>query len=159
MEPLLVVRSGSQIYREYALREIAAHYPVVLLDDRPNTWQAPYVLDFVQVPLTDAEALLAVVSQLKERYRFKGVFSYDEALVVETALVAEALRLPSNSVNTARRCRDKHLMRQAWQRAQVPSASSYLVHSPGEAEEVAARIGYPVVLKPRGLAASVGIIR
>ncbi len=159
MGPLLVISSGSQLYREYALQAIAAHFPIVLLNDRPKTWQAPYLLDFVQVPLTDAEAVLTVVSELKQRYRFSGVFTYEEAFVVEAALVAESLNLPSNSVQTARLCRDKYLMRQAWQTALVPSACSYLVRSLSEAEEVAEKIGYPVVVKPRGLAASVGVIR
>jgi biotin carboxylase len=159
MKPLLVISSGSQIYREHALQTLAAHYPVVLLNPRPNTWQAPYILDFVQVPLTDQQAVLSAVSELKERYQFGGVFTYDEAFVVETAMVAELLNLPSNSVQTARLCRDKYLMRQTWQNAGVPSARSFLVQSLSEAEEAAEKIGYPVVIKPRGLAASVGVLR
>src|SRR4051794_4408274 len=121
MRPLLVISSGSQIYRECALQAIAAHYPIVLLNQKPSTWQAPYLLDFVQVPLTDIEAVLTVVSELKERYQFRGVFTYHEAFVEVAAKVAEVLNLPSNSVKTAHLCRDKYLMRQAWQNAHVPS--------------------------------------
>lgn len=159
MDPILLIGSGSQFYREYALQAIATRYPVVLLNDKPNTWQAPYLLDFAQVSLIDREAVLAEAARLKKQYHFSGVLTYDEAFVEEHAAVAEMLQLPSNSVQTAHVCRDKHLMRQVWQEAGVPSAQSFLVSSLSEAQEAATKIGYPVVLKPRGLAASVGVIR
>ncbi len=159
MDPLLLIGSGSQFYREFALQALAAQYPIFLLDNKPNTWQAPYLVDFAQVALTDREAVLAKVTELRRQYQFKGVLTYDEAFVEEHAAVAELLQLPSNSRQTARLCRDKHFMRQAWAEAGVPSARSILVTSLSDAQEAAARIGYPVVLKPRGLAASVGVIR
>lgn len=159
MDPLLVIASGSQFYREYALQAVARRYPVVLLNDKPNTWQAPYLLDFVQVPLIERNAMLEGAARLHERYRFAGVLTYDEAFVEEHAAVAHLLQLPANSVQTARLCRDKYLMRQCWLEAGVPSARSVLVQSQSAAQEAAASIGYPVVLKPRGLAASVGVIR
>jgi len=159
MDPLLIIASGSQFYREYALQAVARRYPVVLLNDKPNTWQAPYLLDFAQVPLIDKAAVLGEAARLHERYHFAGVLTYDEAFVEEHAAVAEMLQLPANSIHTARLCRDKYLMRQQWQSTGVPSAQSMLVTSESEAQEAAARLGYPVVLKPRGLAASVGVIR
>jgi biotin carboxylase len=159
MDPLLIISGGTQLYREYALRALAADYSIVLLDHRPNTWQAPYLHDFAQVPLIDKEAVITVAAALKERYSFRGVVTYDEAFVEETAMVAEYLGLPTNSFETVHHCRDKHLMRQVWRDARVPSARSYLVTSLDEAEEAAQEIGYPVVMKPRGLAASVGVIR
>lgn len=159
MEPLLLIGSGSQFYREYALQAIARRYPIVLLNDKPNTWQAPYLLDFAQVSLIDREAVLVEAARLKRLYHFKGVLTYDEAFVEEHAAVAEMLHLPANSPQTAHICRDKHLMRQRWQEAGISSARSILVNSLSEAQAAAASIGYPVVLKPRGLAASVGVIR
>jgi biotin carboxylase len=159
MDPLLLIASGSQFYREYALQAVARRYPVVLLNDKPNTWQAPYLLDFAQVSLIERKAVLEGVARLQEKYHFAGVLTYDEAFVEEHAAVAEMLQLPANSVQTARLSRDKYLMRQRWQRSGVPSAQSFLVNSESEAQEAAARTGYPVVLKPRGLAASVGVIR
>src|SRR5260370_15644311 len=159
MDPLLLIGSGSQFYREFALQALAAQYPIFLLDNKPNTWQAPYLVDFAQVALTDREAVLAKVTELRRQYQFKGVLTYDEAFVEEHAAVAELLQLPSNSRQTARLCRDKHFIRQACAEAGGPSARSILVTSLSDAQEAAARIGYPVLLKPRGLAASVGVIR
>ncbi len=159
MKPLLVISSGNQTYREYAFRSIAERYAIILLNDKPKTWQAPYVLDFVQVTLTDHKAVIATARALAERYQLAGVFTYDEPFVEIAAEVAKTLNLPYNTPETARLCRDKHLMRQAWDRAQVPSAHSYMVRSVQEAERAIEQIGYPVVLKPRGMAASAGVIR
>lgn len=159
MDALLVLSSGSKFYREHALSSIAAHYPIVLFNEQPITWQAPYLLDSTVVALTQRESLLAKVNEFKERYHFKGVLTHNEAFVEESAVVADLLNVPSNSLYTSQLCRDKHLMRQTWQTANVPSARSILVNSLDEAQEAAATIGYPVVLKPRGLAASVGVIR
>jgi biotin carboxylase len=159
MDPLLLIASGSQFYREYSLQAVSRRYPIVLLNDKPNTWQAPYLLDFIQAPLTRRDVVLEEAARLQKRYHFTGVLTYDEAFVEEHAAVAQMLQLPANSVQTARLCRDKHLMRQRWQTCGVPSARSLLVRSQSEAQEAAAGIGYPVVLKPRGLAASVGVIR
>ena len=159
MDALLVLSSGSQFYRGHALRALAARYPIVLLNEQPITWQAPYVLDSAVVALTQRDILLAKVEELKGRYHFKGVLTHNEAFVEESAAIAELLAVPSNSVQTAHLGRDKHLMRQTWEASHVPSARSVLVHSLAEAQKAATTIGYPVVLKPRGLAASVGVIR
>jgi biotin carboxylase len=56
------------------------------------------------------------------------------------------------------RCRDKHLTRQAMAAARVPQPESVLVADVEEALAVAERIGYQVVLKPRALAASLGVV-
>jgi biotin carboxylase len=158
-DALLVLSSGSQFYREHALSAVAAHYPIVLFNEQPITWQTPYLLDSAVVALTQREALLTTVNEFKERYHFKGVLTHNEAFVEESAAIAEMLNVPSNSLRTAHLCRDKHLMRQAWKMSAVPSARSVLVSSFEDAQKAAAMIGYPVVLKPRGLAASVGVIR
>ena len=57
------------------------------------------------------------------------------------------------------RCRDKHLTRTALAQAGVPQPESVMVSSVVEALSVAAEIGYPVVLKPRAMAASLGVVR
>ncbi|MEU9346725.1 acetate--CoA ligase family protein [Streptomyces sp. NPDC048278] len=41
----------------------------------------------------------------------------------------------------------------------VPSALSYLVEDPDQAVKIADKLGYPVVVKPRGHAGSAGVLR
>jgi biotin carboxylase len=61
-------------------------------------------------------------------------------------------------VEAARNCRDKRRTRQVLATAGVPQPESVAVASLDEATRQAARIGYPVVLKPRGLGASQGVV-
>jgi len=159
MKKLLMISSGNRLYREYALRSIASHYEIVMLHDQPETWQKPYVVDFRQVPLTDYAVVMSAAQDVAHKHHLDGVFTYDEPSIEVTAMIAKELALPANSPASARLCRDKFAMRQAWTRAGVPSAYSYLVSSPGQAADIAAEIGYPVVLKPRSMAASIGVVR
>lgn len=40
---LLVIGSGPRPMRSYLLEQTAAHYPLLLINDAPLTWQKPYV--------------------------------------------------------------------------------------------------------------------
>jgi biotin carboxylase len=57
------------------------------------------------------------------------------------------------------RCRDKLLTRQALGTAGVPQPRWALAGGVQDALAAAERIGYPVVLKPRAMAASLGVVR
>ncbi|MBA2681890.1 MAG: ATP-grasp domain-containing protein [Ktedonobacteraceae bacterium] len=156
---LLIISSGNRIYREYALRSIATHYDLMMLHDEPLTWQEPYLIDFKQIDITDKEKVLAAARALAQRHQIAGILTYDEPSLEVTAAAAENLQLRHHCPASARLCRDKFAMRQTWDRAGVPSARSRLVFSLQEAGEAANQIGYPVVLKPRSMAASIGVIR
>lgn len=159
MEILLVIGSGAQIYREYALSAIAKKYAIVLINSSPLSWQKPYVIDYAQVPLTDEALVFEVVHQMAQKYSFSGVFTYDEPSLEIANLVAHNLHLPHNNRETIRACRDKSLMRHYWQQKAIPSAQSYLSFSLEETRKAAVEIGFPVVLKPRSMGASIGVIR
>lgn len=159
MEHLLVIGSGSQSYREYALKALAEKYAIILLHSDLLHWQKPYILDHTQVALTDKDATLAAARQIAQKYELAGVFTYDETAVEIAALIAQDLHLLHNDIETIHMCRDKFLMRQRWQQKGVPSAQSYLSFSLEEATEAATKIGFPVVVKPRSMAASIGVIR
>jgi biotin carboxylase len=60
--------------------------------------------------------------------------------------------------DTVERCRDKLLTRLALARAGVPQPAAREAASLAEAHAGAAEIGYPVVLKPRALGASQGVV-
>jgi biotin carboxylase len=158
MGALLVIGSGYQPYREYILEALARSAPVVLLQEAPMTWQAPYVCDIRCAPSIDVQAVLAAAHELDRQHRLAGVLTYDETAVELTALIATELGLPTHSPAAARRCRDKLASRRALALAGVPSARSVLVRSLSEAGVAAQEIGYPVVLKPRALAASMGVV-
>ena len=121
------------------------------------TWELPYLAGHTVVDTLDADAMTEAVRAIPERVA--GILSYDEARIAATAVVAERFGLPTSPPRAVLRCRDKWLTRQALAAAGVPQAASVAVASPDEAVTAAARIGYPVVLKPRNLAASFGVSR
>ena len=91
-----------------------------------------------------------------------AVVAVDDQGVRTAALAAERLGLKTSDPEAVARTRDKAAMRTALARAGVPQPD-YRVTDRGEpAESIAALgtdLGYPVVLKPFGLAASRGVIR
>ncbi len=88
-----------------------------------------------------------------------GVFSYDETLVVTTALIAERLGLPGLTFRGADNCRNKHNTRRLLTAAGLPQPQFAYVTGADEALATADSFGYPVVLKPRGMGASIGVIK
>lgn len=153
--PLLVVGAGSRTYREYAFRSVAAAHPVHLLADRPPTWELPYLAGHGLVDTSDPAALLAAAADLAPA----GVLTWDDTRVVQTATVAEKLGLPGAGTAAALACRDKHRTREALAAAGVPQAASVLVETLPAARAAAEQVGYPLVLKPRALNASMGVVR
>src|SRR5262249_33825945 len=86
-------------------------------------------------------------------------FTYDEPQVIATARIADRLGLPGLSAAGAQRCRNKYETRLALTAAGLPQPRFRLVDTAEDAGKAAATLGYPVVLKPRGMAASIGVVR
>lgn len=157
---LLIIGTGARQYREYLLSSISTEYRVHLFVPREPTWEREYTTGWTVVPrLGDARALIDAARALAAGAVIDGVLCWDEGLVLPTAAVAAALGLPGGDPDAVGRCRDKHLTREALAASGVAQPCSVLVGSVEEALEAAARIGYPVVLKPRALAASLGVVK
>lgn len=160
-ETVLVVGSGTREYREYLLRSAASRAYLWLLDEAAPTWQSPHLAGSSQVAPSNVNALIAEARSVAEHRKVRGVFCYDEALILPAAQVAEALGLPGPTVTAVRNCRDKHRTRALLRDAGLPQPKFALVADLEEAAAAAEWIGYPVVVKPRGLGASrgVGLVR
>lgn len=157
---LVVIATGMRLYREYLLRSIATRYRVHLLCSAEPEWERGYIAGATVLPSTlDADALVAAARVLAFREPVAGVLCWDEARILQTAAVAQALDLPGGDPDMILRCRDKHLTRQALDAAGVAQPRSVLVGTVEQALAEAEQIGYPVVLKPRALAASLGVVR
>ncbi|MEO6703743.1 MAG: ATP-grasp domain-containing protein [Jatrophihabitantaceae bacterium] len=156
---LLLISTGDRLFREYLLAPIAEHYRIHLFLAAEPQWESQYV-DAVTVlaDTLDAEAMIVAASELNERDPINGVLCWDEARILPAAKVAEALGLPGGDPQAVLRCRDKHLTRELMAAAGVPQPRSVLVETAEQAIAAATEIGYPVVLKPRGVAASLGVV-
>ncbi|MGE5829262.1 MAG: ATP-grasp domain-containing protein [Micromonosporaceae bacterium] len=159
---LLVVGTGFHDYREYLLNSIASRYRVHLLLGTEPTWERPYISSFTSLDLTDtidATNMIDAAREVAAHDSVAGVLSWDEARILQSAKVAAALGLPGGDPDMVMRCRDKHQTRTALAAAGVPQPRSVMASSVDEALAAAAEIGYPVVLKPRAMAASLGVVR
>jgi len=163
---VIVIGSGRRLYRQYLLEGAAGRRPLWLIDEVPATWQRPFVVGDSAVAMLDhdrsdpdeqgiADATVAV----SRNRPISGVFTYDEGLVMAAARLAERFGLPGATVAGADACRDKSRTRAALTAAGLPQPRFELVHTLTEAAAAAGRFGYPVVLKPRGLGASMGVVR
>lgn len=159
---LLLIGTGGRQYREYLLSSIGRRYRVHLLVGAEPTWEREHVTGWTVLDLRDtiaADELCATARALADDEPLSGVLAWDEARVLQAAKVAEALRLPGGDPDVAMRCRDKQLTRAALEAAGVAQPRSALVSDVDEALAAAESIGYPVVLKPRAMAASLGVVR
>ncbi|TDP94074.1 ATP-grasp domain-containing protein [Labedaea rhizosphaerae] len=156
---VLVIATGKRDYREYLLRSIATEYRVHLLLDHEPGWEQEYIVGSSTVDLTDTIGAGGLIEAARKVPGVAGVLTWDEARVLQAAKVAQDLGLPGGDPDAVLRCRDKHLTRVALDQAGVPQAKSILVSGVDEALAAAESIGYPVVLKPRAMAASLGVVR
>jgi len=156
---LLLISTGDRLFRQYLLAPIAKHYRIHLFLNAQPGWETDYV-DAVTVlaDTLNAEELICAARELNGRDPIDGVLCWDEARILAASKVAEALGLPGGDPEMVLRCRDKHLTRELLAEAGVPQPRSVLVETAEQAAQAAAEIGYPVVLKPRGVAASLGVV-
>jgi biotin carboxylase len=156
---LLLVGTGARPFREYLLESIAAEYRIHLFTAAEPSWEKRYLDDSTVLPsLLDPGELVAAAHRLDDDDPVDGVLCWDEALVHATGAVTGALGLTGPSADTVLNCRDKHRTRAALAAAGVPQPESVLVPDVEAALSAAERIGYPAVLKPRALAASLGVV-
>ncbi|HEX6870740.1 MAG TPA: ATP-grasp domain-containing protein, partial [Micromonosporaceae bacterium] len=151
---VVLVGSGLEVYRGYLLRSLAREHRVWLLADREPSWETPYLVGHTSLDTSDVDAMAAAAGPLAPA----GVLTWDDNRVVQVARLAQVLGLPGCAPEAALRCRDKHATRSALAAAGVPQARSTMVASLGQARQVAAGFGYPVVLKARALNASIGVV-
>jgi hypothetical protein len=154
---ILIIGSGYQEFRQYVLEGVAARCDVLLLNGGHVDWQADYALDHRTADLTDPEAVRAAVAELTAGRTVDGVVTWEEKLLPISARIGTELGVPAIPEQAARACRDKALQRAAFARHAVPSAAHRLAGTVEEALRAAAEIGFPVVVKPRGQAASIGV--
>jgi formate-dependent phosphoribosylglycinamide formyltransferase (GAR transformylase) len=127
--------------------------PVGYLDGELRHWLADYeqVQSVVHEP-----SLLEAVRRIQKRVWVDRLEATVEAHIMPTAKVREACAIPGTSVQTAWLCRDKPSMKEALRAAGVPCAQSSSVESPQAAREFVARVGYPLIFKPRAGAGAAG---
>lgn len=96
------------------------------------------------VDITDCQG----AAEAARRHGVHGVMAINEFGVRTAAYIAGALGLAGNSMATAVAANDKGVMREVWQSSGLPIPRFRTVQSLREAQDAAAEIGYPVIVKP-----------
>lgn len=156
-DSLLFFGGGHPEYRLWELDQFRSEYRLKLITARNPTWEPDYFSEIELAEPRDSGAVADAAQRLAKDGTVRGVVCYHEPAIEVAAHTAAELGLPSLPARAARLCRDKHGARQSFDKHGVPSAKSILVHSSAEAVSAATRIGYPVIVKPRALAASFGV--
>lgn len=157
---LLVIATGMQLYRQYLLRSISTEFRIHLFHTAEPTWERAYLTGWTVLPSTaDGIAMAETARTLNKEEPIDGVLCWDEARIHATAQVAEALGLRNGDPAVIQRLRDKGQTRQALAAAGVAQPRSVPVRTLPEALAAAEQVGYPAILKPRGLGASLGVVR
>ena len=161
---VLQLSSGFQPYREYLMAGASKRSPLWLIDDEPASWQLAYLDGSSTVkPLAgpglvlDHDGLIAAAEAVARERGVRGVYTYDEPSVVATALIADRLGLPGLTAEGAEGCRNKLRTREALTAAGLPQPRFAPAATTQQAIDAGTAIGYPVVIKPRGMAASIGV--
>jgi hypothetical protein len=134
------------------LHAVGAH--VIGIGERPADWLDDelrhWLGDYIQLhSVTDEGALHTAVRAVQDRLWVDRLEATVEAHVLPAARVREACQIPGTSVHTAWLCRDKPAMKAALREAGIPCAQSIGTCDAAEARDFAARVGLPLIVKPR----------
>ncbi len=98
--------------------------------------------------VVDDGALFEAVRRVQEREWVDRLEATVEAHILPTARVREACSIPGTTYRTAYLCRDKPAMKAFLREHGIPCAQSDRVSDPDQARAFAARVGFPLILKP-----------
>jgi hypothetical protein len=104
----------------------------------------------------DEQALYDVVKRVQARGWVDRLEATVEAHVMVTARVREAATIPGLSAKAAYLCRDKPTMKAFLRERGVPTAAARPAQRVEEALELAAEVGFPLIVKPRDGAGASG---
>ena len=114
---------------------------------------------YLQIDCSDPQKAADKVASLGDRAALDGVVAADDSGVVVAALAGTSLGLRANSPESAEATRDKSLMRQRLEEAEVPQPRSRVLGPGEDGSGVIDELSMPLVVKPLDRSASQGVIR
>jgi len=109
--------------------------------------------------VTDEGEIERVVRWLQQKVRVDRLEAVIEAHVMTAAHVRERCGIPGTTARTTFLCRDKPSMKEALRAAGVSCAQSIGSSDPDEIRAFAAKVGFPLIVKPRDSAGASGTAR
>ena len=154
---------------EFPLRErvlagalrAAGGRPVYTLAKNRTSNTIKFFDGYIAADVADPHAVVDAVRRHEKEQGHKpaAVIPMNDFTVRSALAVAKEFGLLHNPEATVDHCRDKFLMKQRLQAAGLPVPRFGAFKSLAELRALAADFGYPLVIKPRELAGSVGVIK
>ncbi|MCP4152130.1 MAG: ATP-grasp domain-containing protein [bacterium] len=117
---------------------------VLVADRNPQAVGFQYADIPLHVDITDIDGCI----KAGREHAIDAVVAVNDFGVLTAARVSEALGIPGLPVDVAVIASDKYLMRQAWEKAGVPSIPFVKVTSVKELKKAVQEIGLPAIIKP-----------
>ena len=157
--PRLLLIAPPNSYRTVAYLESARQQGVdVLVASEGKFSLVGEIADGLHVDLSAPDAFESLLEASRDR-PFSGVVATDDTTVELGSRIAQALDLPHNEPQAARRSHYKDLSRQVLAAAGVPVPDFRVINLCSDIEDQCAGIRFPCVVKPLSLSASRGVIR
>jgi biotin carboxylase len=132
---------------------------LVFASDRCDQLDDPWWDQAVPVRFHDAEASTRALVEAFRATPPDGIVAVGDRPAILAACAAQAFGLPGNPPAAARASRNKRATRDALRAAGLPTPEYQVVSLDAAPADVAARLRYPVVLKPLALSGSRGVMR
>ncbi|MFD8664883.1 hypothetical protein ACFV1U_05720 [Streptomyces microflavus] len=145
---LLVLGSGPQAEWEYAMRQLAADGPLLLIDDEPPSWQTPHLAGARTANLLDPAHVLAKARSLASTWPISGVLHFHHAHARTAAALRLELGLPGPTAATLEASTLRHRTAQLLAHAGVDHSGALYADSYDQALQAAHQVGFPLVCKP-----------
>jgi D-alanine-D-alanine ligase-like ATP-grasp enzyme len=154
---LLIAATTGYQTRAFAEAVRRAGFALTLATDRCHVLDDPWRDSAVAIRFDEFKASARVLESLPEKP--DGIVAVADRSTTIAALAARGLGIAWHPPSAVALCRNKNLMRGAFQRAGLLCPEYFSVPLSSDAGEAAARADFPCVLKPLGLSASRGVIR
>ncbi|GLR10920.1 carboxylate--amine ligase [Mixta theicola] len=142
-----VTTRGEVFHSRYEIfRENGAD--IYYLTSSPKIAPCPHFYGLRTIADQSIETVITAAQAWHAEIGFDAIITTDEASVIATAAVGEALSLPGLTLTSARKSRNKYDMRLAHQQHNAPHPPFQLCDNVEQALQTAETIGYPVIVKP-----------
>lgn len=160
--PRLLLLLPTTTYRTEDFLEAARKLGIELTvaSEQPNTLEDQHPRDLLTLNFRDPDSAARAVVEFSKRVPINAVLGVDDETTVVAAVIAAALSLPHNTVQSAAAAQNKFEMRELLRRnhVPVPRYTKFSMDQDAPAA-IAGKISFPCVVKPLTLSASRGVIR
>ncbi|MFV1961018.1 MAG: acetyl-CoA carboxylase biotin carboxylase subunit family protein, partial [Acidimicrobiia bacterium] len=114
---------------------------------------------YLHIDCSNPQSAADSITTMGDEIAFDGVVAADDSGVMVASLAGTTLGLAANTPDAAGATRDKLLLRNRLETAEVPQPRFAALEPDQSAEEVSEAVGFPLVVKPLSRSASQGVIR